>query len=160
MNTQKISSKNEIVADLMQTPGGDLVIRPRPGRSLKLSRVADTIRQPDGSHRLTPHAEWIAMDQAMKILDMPYTTLRRAVESEAIAAYRKSPFRWAISLESVMELKRRTQIEPEFWEGFEQDNGAAAAKRAGIKSRVPKRKKTRTRSNCGLRRRIKPTKPN
>ena len=149
MNTQKIQSKIEIVADVMQMSGGELVLRPRAGRTLKLSRVADTIRQPDGNHRLTPHPEWIAMDKAMKILDLPYSTLRRAVENQALAAYKKSPFRWAISLDSVMELKRRAQVEPEFWGGRPRNKKKRAARLTGINSRVQKRNKS---ANRGRRR--------
>ena len=87
MNAKKTPVKIEMVADVAQTPGGDLVIRPRPGRSLKLNRVAETIRQADGAYRLKPHGEWIGMSQAMTILDFPYNTLLRAMKSRALAAY-------------------------------------------------------------------------
>ena len=154
MNTQKIQSKIEIVADVMQMSGGELVLRPRAGRTLKLGRVADTIRQPDGNHRLTPHPEWIAMDKAMKILDLPYSTLRRAVENQALAAYKKSPFRWAVSLESVMELKRRAQVEPEFWGGHPRNKKKRAVQLTAKNSRPQKRKNKPV--NRRLRRGIKP----
>jgi hypothetical protein len=140
MNAKKTPVNIEMVADVAQTPGGDLVIRPRPGRNLKLNRVAETIRQADGAYRLKPHGEWIGMSQAMTILDFPYNTLLRAMKSRALAAYKKSPGRWAVSLESVMDFKRRTREEPEFWEGF---NPAAknAAQPVKINSRAQNRKK-------------------
>jgi len=140
MNTHKTSVKNEIVADVTQTSDGDLVVRPRPGRSLSLNRVAETIRQADGAYRLKPHGEWVGINHAMRILDFPYSTLLRAVQSRALAAYRKTPARWAVSLDSVMELKRRTREEPEFWEEF--NSGAKkAARPVKINPRAQKRKK-------------------
>lgn len=140
MNAKKTPMKNEIVAEVTQTPAGDLVICPRPGRSLKLNRVAETIRQADGTHRLKPHGEWVGISQAMKILDYPYNTLRRAVQSRALAAYRKTPGRWVVSLDSVMDLKRRTREEPEFWEEFK-SGGENAAGPVKINSRAQKQKK-------------------
>src|SRR5258708_32749430 len=131
MNAKKTPVKTEIVAEVAQMPGGDLVIRPRPGRSLKLNRVAETIHQADGTHRLKPHGEWVGMTQAMKILDFPYNTLLRAVKSRALAAYRKTPGRWAVSVDSVMDLKRRSREEPEFWEEFK--SGGENAPRPGKK---------------------------
>src|SRR5258708_282411 len=138
MNAKKTHMKIEIVAEVTQTPAGELVIRPQPGRSLKLNRVAETIHQADGAYRLKPHGEWVGITQAMKILDFPYSTLLRAVQSRTLAAYRKTPGRWAVSLDSVMELKRRTREEPEFWEEFE-SSGKNAARPVKINSRVQKR---------------------
>src|SRR4051812_4318917 len=107
---------SEVVGEVIRLAGGAYIIRPKAGQKLGLTKFAKTKELPNGSFDLVLVEEWIETDQAMEILDVSYTTLRRIMELELFKFYRRSPKRWLISLASVLDLKAEAQKDPEFWE--------------------------------------------
>jgi hypothetical protein len=81
-----------------------------------LTGFARTSRQADGAFLLSPMDEEIETEEAMAILGVPWSTLRRIIDLEAIQARKRSQARWTLSLKSVLDLKTKTQNDPEFWQ--------------------------------------------
>ena len=104
----------EAVAEVCLLPGGDFIIRPKGGRTLRFTDFARTARQADGSLVLTPLAAQIETVEAAQILGVPWTTLRRLIENGAVKAHKRSPRRWTVDLESVLKLKE-AQCDAEYW---------------------------------------------
>lgn len=114
----QLTLKTETVAEIVQIEGGALVIRPRSGCKLKLTNFAKMAVQIDGSFLITPLDQQIEMTDAMRILGVPYTTLRRIIELEVIKAFKRSPGRWGLSLASVLEHKEKAEKDPEYWDNL------------------------------------------
>lgn len=110
--------KAEAIAEVFQLANGDLVLRPKGGRRLKLTSFARVALQVDGSYVICPWDDEIETDQAMEILGVPWSTLRRLIDQAVLEAYKRTPARWTLSLKSVMSLKEKAKSDPEFWDNL------------------------------------------
>jgi hypothetical protein len=116
MSQTSLPLKIETVAEVCQTESGALVVRPRPGARLPLTAFAETRRQADGSFLILPLDDLLVMEKAMDLLGVPYTTMRRIIELEAVEAYKRSPGRWVVTFKSILALKDALKKDPEYWE--------------------------------------------
>lgn len=124
MSQSKLPIEQVQVAVVYQLVTGALVIRPLPGRRLVLTPAARTRVLPNGDVVLEPLAREIEMMEAMQILGVPYSTLRRIIEAGAVKAWKRSPGRWVLDLASVLDLKDKATNDPEFWDGFRSSEGS------------------------------------
>jgi len=118
MSQAKLPLRIEPLAEVIQLESGALVLRPRVGRKLNITLFARTAVQVDGSILLTPLCERIEMHEAVQILGIPYSTLRRLIEMEAVKAFKRSPGRWVLDLQSVLTHKELSESDPEYWDNL------------------------------------------
>lgn len=109
------------IAEIFQTPGGTLVIRPRPGCEMQLGLAAVTRRQCDASFTLEPLGEWINIDEAARLMGIHVSSVLRIRDmvkedgTPVLQFRRPSPFRVQVLLSSVIDHLRTTSENPEFW---------------------------------------------
>jgi hypothetical protein len=112
MNFQKL----ETLGDVLRIEIGRIMLRARNGHKLPLTGYARTVRLPDGSFILEPLGDRVSTAQAVEILDIPYTTLKRIIDAKKIKAFKRSAGRWGVDLASLMEYKTKCETDSEFWE--------------------------------------------
>lgn len=116
MSQPTLPLKTDPIAEIHRLDSGTLVIRPRNGQKLALGAFARIKVQVDGSFVLDLLGQKIEMAEAMSILGVPYSTLRRIIELGALKASKRSPGRWVLDLDSVLELEDKVSKNPDFWE--------------------------------------------
>jgi hypothetical protein len=108
------------IAEIVQTPGGMLVIRPKPGCSLRFTQAALTKQQCDGSFVLQPLADWISPAEAARLMGISESSVLRLrdfyKDGKPVVLFRRpSPFRLQLQLASVLAHLEQSQENPEFW---------------------------------------------
>lgn len=110
----------KLVAEILQTPGGTLIIRSKPGHEIKLSLAAITRRQADGSFVLEPLGTWITIGEAARLMGVSEPSVLRLQDltkpdgSPLVEFRRPTPFRVQVLLSSVLDHLQQAR-DSEFW---------------------------------------------
>lgn len=110
----------KLVAEIFQTPGGTLVIRPKYGQKLQLSLACVTREQCEGSWLLEPLGTWITVGEAARLMGIHECSVLRLQDltkedgSPVIQFRRPSPFRVQVLLSSILEHLEQAK-DSEFW---------------------------------------------
>jgi hypothetical protein len=110
----------KLVAEILQTPGGTLIIRTKNGHDLKLSLAAVTRRQADGSFTLEPLGTWITVGEAARIMGVHECSVLRLQDlirpdgSPVVQFRRPTAFRVQVLLSSLLDHLENAK-DPEFW---------------------------------------------
>jgi hypothetical protein len=108
------------IAEIIQTPGGTLIIRPRPGFKPPFTQAALTKQQCDGSFVLQPLPDWISPAEAARLMGISESSVLRLrdfyKDGKPVVLFRRpSPFRLQLQLASVLAHLEQSQENPEFW---------------------------------------------
>lgn len=109
----------KLVAEIVQTPGGTLIIRPKPGSNLNLSLAAITRQQAD-SWVLEPLGTWIAVAEAARLMGVHECSVFRLQDmlkpdgTPVLIFRRPTAFKVQVLLRSVLDHLENAK-DPEFW---------------------------------------------
>lgn len=110
----------KLVAEILQTPGGTLILRPKPGQTLNLSLAAITRQQCDGAWTLEPLGTWISVNEAARLMGVNESSVFRLQDltkpdgSPVIIFRRPTPFRVQVLLSSVLDHLDQAR-DAEYW---------------------------------------------
>ena len=113
--------KSDAVAEVISLGPGKLMVRPKPGKKFEAGTFAEFQRNFDGSVLVTFLSQWISVQKASEILDIDYSTLIRRAEDTlidekpALTIARPTKGRVLVSLQSVLDYKKKCESDPEFW---------------------------------------------
>ncbi len=110
------------VAVIELMPSGRLIIRPKPGRELKLSNQATLHRQRGGSFIIEAFSKWLSVSQAAALLGVSKDSVLRLCDfcgqnkQPFLISRRPTPMRIEVLLQSVIRHSVKTQSNPRFWD--------------------------------------------
>lgn len=121
MTLRKAMAVNpNVVAQILATESGKLLIAPVPGRDPVFGRFAEIRKQADGRYSLTPLDEWVPVQKVLRILDLSEGTLRRLLDvttstgAPILPSRRPSIHILQIHLNSVLAHEEACK-DPEYW---------------------------------------------